>query len=142
MGPKNNTRQHDGNARQHHDSYVAFLFWNFVCQGDGVGPKNKAGYRQHHETGYTTMICDMHTVIIFFKKKMQAGEMAWGQRTQHDNYVALLFFHQGDGAGPKTLETAAREAKEHLDTFWLVGVIEQYEGFIAVLKHMMDPLRR
>eukprot|EP00903_Cladosiphon_okamuranus_P018727 g17237.t1 len=43
--------------------------------------------------------------------------------------------------GPKTLDEATREAKEHLDTFWLVGVIEQYEGFFAVLKHMLDPLK-
>ena len=49
---------------------------------------------------------------------------------------------QGGGGGPKTLDKAASEAKEHLDTFWLVGVIEQYKGFIAVLKHMMDPLKR
>lgn len=40
------------------------------------------------------------------------------------------------------MDTAAREAMEHLDTFWMVGVIEQYNGFIAVLKHMMDPLKR
>lgn len=48
---------------------------------------------------------------------------------------------QGD-TERKTLGMAAREAKEHLDTFWLVGVVEQYRGFITVLKNMMDPLRR
>eukprot|EP00752_Nemacystus_decipiens_P018618 g16693.t1 len=45
------------------------------------------------------------------------------------------------GTAPKTLDVAATEAMEHLDTFWLVGVIEQYKGFLAVLKHMMDPLK-
>lgn len=42
----------------------------------------------------------------------------------------------------KTLDTAAREAMEHLDTFWLVGVVEQYQGFMAVLQALMDPLKR
>lgn len=43
---------------------------------------------------------------------------------------------------PKTVSTATREAKDNLDTFWLVGVIEQYEGFMAVLQAMMDPFNK
>lgn len=30
----------------------------------------------------------------------------------------------------------------NLDTFWLVGVVEQYGGFMAVLQGMMDPSKR
>ncbi|CBJ27709.1 expressed unknown protein [Ectocarpus siliculosus] len=41
--------------------------------------------------------------------------------------------------GGKTLSAGAQEAKDNLDTFWLVGVIEQYQGFMAVLQAMMDP---
>ncbi|CAM9687184.1 unnamed protein product [Ectocarpus sp. 12 AP-2014] len=41
--------------------------------------------------------------------------------------------------GEKTLSAGAQEAKDNLDTFWLVGVIEQYQGFMAVLQAMMDP---
>ena len=37
---------------------------------------------------------------------------------------------------------AAEEAKKNLDTFWLVGVVEQYQGFMAVLQEMMDPFKR
>ncbi|CAM9509422.1 unnamed protein product [Scytosiphon promiscuus] len=48
----------------------------------------------------------------------------------------------GEGAnGSKPLQTAAQEARDNLDTFWLVGVIEQYQGFMAVLQAMMDPLQ-
>eukprot|EP00903_Cladosiphon_okamuranus_P011312 g10666.t1 len=32
-----------------------------------------------------------------------------------------------------------RTAEEHLSTFFLVGVVEQYEGFIHVLRQTMDP---
>lgn len=28
---------------------------------------------------------------------------------------------------------------EHLNTFWVVGVVEQYAGFVEVLKHSLDP---
>lgn len=72
-----------------------------------------------------------------------AGETRWfaAREEVHDMKSCLLAFYQGDVA-QRTLDTAAREAKDNLDTFWLVGVIEQYKGFIAVLKHMMDPLKR
>ncbi|CAB1112085.1 unnamed protein product [Ectocarpus sp. CCAP 1310/34] len=43
------------------------------------------------------------------------------------------------GVGGKTLSAGAQEAMDNLDTFWLVGVIEQYQGFMAVLQAMMDP---
>ncbi|CAM9186513.1 unnamed protein product [Ectocarpus sp. 4 AP-2014] len=46
---------------------------------------------------------------------------------------------QEGGVGGKTLSAGAQEAKDNLDTFWLVGVIEQYQGFMAVLQTMMDP---
>lgn len=42
----------------------------------------------------------------------------------------------------KTLDEAAKQAMDNLDTFWLVGVVEQYRGFMVVLREMMDPLRR
>ena len=41
-----------------------------------------------------------------------------------------------------TFQVAAEEAKKNLDTFWLVGVVEQYQGFMAVLQRMMDPYKR
>lgn len=49
---------------------------------------------------------------------------------------------RGYQGASKTLNTATREAKEHLDSYWLVGVIEQYGGFMAVLQAMMDPLKK
>ena len=33
----------------------------------------------------------------------------------------------------------SRAAIEHLGTFFVVGVVEQYEGFIHVLRRTMDP---
>lgn len=39
----------------------------------------------------------------------------------------------------KTLTEAVDESIANLDTFWLVGVIEQYDGFMAVLRRMLDP---
>lgn len=30
-------------------------------------------------------------------------------------------------------------AIENLNTFWVVGVVEQYRGFVEVLKRSMDP---
>lgn len=32
-----------------------------------------------------------------------------------------------------------RAAVEHLGTFFVVGVVEQYDGFIDVLRRTMDP---
>lgn len=32
----------------------------------------------------------------------------------------------------------ATSATENLQTFYVVGVVEQYEGFIEVLKHALD----
>lgn len=37
------------------------------------------------------------------------------------------------------IREATVEAAYNLDTFWLVGVVEQYEGFITVLQHLLDP---
>lgn len=34
----------------------------------------------------------------------------------------------------------AEEAVEHLNTFWVVGVVEQYAGFLEVLSRVLDPL--
>ena len=42
----------------------------------------------------------------------------------------------------KTLNEAAESAIRNLDTFWMVGVVEQYQGFMAVLQTMMDPGKR
>lgn len=33
----------------------------------------------------------------------------------------------------------ARDAAEHLGTFFVVGVVEQMEGFLEVLKMSLDP---
>ena len=30
-------------------------------------------------------------------------------------------------------------AVEHLNTFWVVGVVENYAGYIEVLKYSLDP---
>lgn len=30
-------------------------------------------------------------------------------------------------------------AIENINTFWVVGVVEQYKGFVEVLKHSLDP---
>lgn len=39
----------------------------------------------------------------------------------------------------EALEIAAGEAVRNLDTFWIVGVVEQYAGFEEVLKRSLDP---
>ena len=33
----------------------------------------------------------------------------------------------------------ARTAVDHLNTFYVVGVVEQYHGFIEVLRRSLDP---
>ncbi|CAN0530743.1 unnamed protein product, partial [Ectocarpus sp. 8 AP-2014] len=33
----------------------------------------------------------------------------------------------------------ASTAAEHLSNFWVVGVVEQYAGFVKVLQHTLDP---
>lgn len=40
------------------------------------------------------------------------------------------------------LEVAVTEALENLETFWLVGVVEQYAGFEEVLKLLLDPEKK
>ncbi|CAM9624712.1 unnamed protein product [Ectocarpus sp. 4 AP-2014] len=40
------------------------------------------------------------------------------------------------------LEMAVTEAITNLETFWLVGVVEQYAGFEEVLKLLLDPERK
>ncbi|CAM9133356.1 unnamed protein product [Ectocarpus sp. 12 AP-2014] len=40
------------------------------------------------------------------------------------------------------LEVAVTEAMANLETFWLVGVVEQYAGFEEVLKLLLDPERK
>eukprot|EP00904_Undaria_pinnatifida_P010711 jgi/Undpi1/6770/HiC_scaffold_21.g09249.m1 len=49
---------------------------------------------------------------------------------------------EAKGLGKRTLSEAAEAAMRNLDTFWLVGVVEQYGGFMAVLQGMMDPSKR
>ena len=44
----------------------------------------------------------------------------------------LLFFSSQYSA-------MASAAVEHLGTFWVVGVVEQYAGFLQVLKRTLDP---
>lgn len=43
---------------------------------------------------------------------------------------------------PSDIRYATVEGSANLKTFWLVGVVEQYEGFIAVLRTLLDPLNR
>lgn len=37
------------------------------------------------------------------------------------------------------LERATAEAVANMDTFWVVGVIEQYAGLQEVLRRLLDP---
>lgn len=37
------------------------------------------------------------------------------------------------------LERAAAEAVQNMETFWVVGVVEQYAGFEEVLRRLLDP---
>ena len=41
-----------------------------------------------------------------------------------------------------SMDEAVEAAKTNLNTFWLVGVVEAYQGFMAVLQSLMDPLNR
>lgn len=41
---------------------------------------------------------------------------------------------RGDG-----LADAADEAIRNLEEFWVVGVVEQYAGFLEVLRRLLDP---
>ncbi|CAN0441930.1 unnamed protein product [Pylaiella littoralis] len=40
------------------------------------------------------------------------------------------------------LARATEDAIKNLDTFWIVGVIEQYAGFLEVLKRSLDPTEK
>ncbi|CAB1099895.1 unnamed protein product [Ectocarpus sp. CCAP 1310/34] len=40
------------------------------------------------------------------------------------------------------LEVAVTKAIENLETFWLVGLVEQYAGFVEVLELLLDPERK
>lgn len=42
----------------------------------------------------------------------------------------------------EALVDATHEAMENLRRFWVVGIVEQYAGFIEVLKRLLDPERR
>ena len=37
------------------------------------------------------------------------------------------------------LEKAAAEAAANMESFWVVGVVEQYAGFEEVLRRLLDP---
>ena len=37
------------------------------------------------------------------------------------------------------LERAAAEAVKNMETFWVVGVVEQYAGLQEVLRRLLDP---
>lgn len=39
----------------------------------------------------------------------------------------------------EALVLATEDAIKNLETFWIVGVVEQYAGFLEVLKHSLDP---
>lgn len=41
--------------------------------------------------------------------------------------------------GAQKLERATKTAMENLESFWVVGVVEQYAGFEEVLKRLLDP---
>lgn len=38
-----------------------------------------------------------------------------------------------------TLADAGEEAMRNLDTMWMVGVVEQYAGFLELLRILLDP---
>lgn len=40
------------------------------------------------------------------------------------------------------LVDAAHDAMENLEEFWLVGVVEQYAGFLEVLRRLLDPEKK
>lgn len=39
----------------------------------------------------------------------------------------------------EALEQATATAIVNMEAFWVVGVVEQYTGFEAVLRHLLDP---
>lgn len=41
--------------------------------------------------------------------------------------------------GAEKLERATATAITNLESFWVLGVVEQYEGFEEVLKRLLDP---
>lgn len=47
------------------------------------------------------------------------------------NGCCLFFFSSQSSAMAST-------AVEHLSNFWVVGVVEQYAGFVKVLQHTLD----
>lgn len=53
------------------------------------------------------------------------------------------FLHRFVGGSvitPTDVRDATIEGARNLKSFWLVGVVEQYEGFIAVMEALLDPL--
>lgn len=52
------------------------------------------------------------------------------------------FLHRLVGRSVKTtaeIRQATVEGARNLQTFWLVGVVEQYTGFVSVMKVLLDP---
>lgn len=42
----------------------------------------------------------------------------------------------------ESLELATKTAIENLEAFWLVGVVENYTGFMEIFKRILDPKAR
>lgn len=73
-------------------------------------------------------------------KNMMADDMRPRLRLIVDLFKPIVcLFQQVAG---KTMKEVSRAAISNLDEMWLVGVIEQYEGFMTVLRVMMDPQKR
>lgn len=41
--------------------------------------------------------------------------------------------------GNEALEAATAQALKNLERFWIVGVVEQYEGLLEVWRRSLDP---
>lgn len=54
-----------------------------------------------------------------------------GVLSRHQFFVTFLCFAQ--------YAAMVSSAVDHLNTFWVVGVVEQYEGFLEVLEAVLDP---
>lgn len=54
-----------------------------------------------------------------------------------DRHVLYFLFLSASSAQYAAMVSSA---VDHLNTFWVVGVVEQYEGFLEVLEAVLDPL--
>ncbi|CAM9377067.1 unnamed protein product [Ectocarpus fasciculatus] len=98
------------------------------------------------EKAHTFVSTAMHKTLGQFGVRRGVGEgtPSGGNDSQQQigGFVFRLVGRNKKRLYGERLEAAVSEAIENLETFWLVGVVEQYAGFEEALKLLLDPGRK